>query len=167
MSFAAYIIFLSLCVSYLLVQASSKSGMIKLIAMIMLVHGYITSAVTLKEVSGYPTISSLPEEFEIIYARAIENNSNPFIELWVSYDIPNHEKFYAWFSMAPSMHNLTRVYRMPYTEENHEMVLKIQRRIIDGRTVGVSLEDSANMDVDLREGMQNYRIKHKGYRIKK
>jgi len=167
MIFAAYIIFLSLCVSYLLIQASSKSGIIKVIAITLLVHGYITSAVTLKDVSGYPTISDLPEEFKIVYARAVENNSKPFIELWITYNMPNHEKFYAWFSMAPSMHDLTRVHRLPYTEENHEMVLKIQQRIDNGRQVGVTLSDNDNGEIDLRNGMQNYRIRHKGYRIQK
>jgi len=168
MIFVAYIIFLSLCVSYLLVSSAKSSGIIKLIAITLLAHGYATSAVTLQQVSGYPTISSLPREFKIIYARAVEGNSNPFIEIWVSYDMSNNNKFYAWFSMAGSMNDLTRVYRMPYNEKNHEMVLKIQKQVIEGKTVGIMISDEeGNGEVDLRDGMQNYRIRHKGYRIQK
>ena len=50
-------------------------------------HGYITGVTTLREVSGYPTVSKLPKEFEVIYGRIIEKEGDSFIELWVSYEL--------------------------------------------------------------------------------
>jgi len=167
MIFSVYIILLSLCVSYLLVSSSKTSGIIKVIAITLLIHGYVTSAVTLKQASGYPTTSELPEKFQILYGRVIEDNSKPFIELWISYDMGRGHKIFAWFSMAGNMDDLTRVYRMPYTEENHEMLLKIQRKIIFGERVGIVRSDSEGNELDLRNGMQNYNIQYKGYTIQK
>ena len=167
MSFILYIILISSCVAYLLVSSSKTSGWLKIFAIVLLLHGYITSAVTLNHVSGYPTVESLPSKFEVLYGRIVEGEGKPFIELWVSYDLSLNNKIHAWFSMAGNMNNLTRVYRMPYSEENHEMVLKIQEKILEGKIVGVVLSDQENDEIDLREGMENYRINHKGYAIQK
>ena len=123
MSFALYVILISSCVAYLLVLTSKSTGWLKLFAVLLLMHGYITGVTTLREVSGYPTVSKLPKEFEVIYGRIIEKEGDSFIELWVSYELSLNDKLHALFSMAGNMNDLTRVYRMPYSEENHEMIL--------------------------------------------
>ena len=69
MSFALYVILISSCVAYLLVLTSKSTGWLKLFAVLLLMHGYITGVTTLREVSGYPTVSKLPKEFEVIYGR--------------------------------------------------------------------------------------------------
>jgi hypothetical protein len=97
----------------------------------------------------------------------LEENNDPFIELWVSYEMNSTNKFFAWFSLSGEMHNLSRVYRIPYTEENHEMVLKIQKKLLRGEKVGIIQDANKTGDVDLRDGMMNYRIKNKGYLIQK
>jgi hypothetical protein len=72
-----------------------------------------------------------------------------------------------WFSLGGEIHNLSRVYRIPYTEENHEMVLSIQKKLLEGKKVGIIQEQGTGSDVDLRDGLLNYKIKHNGYLIQK
>lgn len=167
MSFAIYLIGLSFAVCYMLISSSKTSGLVKILSIVLLVHGYITSGATLKQASGYPTIAELPEKFDILYARVLEENNDPFIELWITHNMSQTSKFFAWFSLSGEMHNLSRVYRIPYTEENHEMVLKIQKKILRGERVGVIQGSNHTGDVDLRDGMMNYKIKHRGYLIQK
>tara|TARA_B100000674_G_C37832592_1_gene911272 strand:- start:217 stop:720 length:504 start_codon:yes stop_codon:yes gene_type:complete len=167
LSFALYVILISSCVAYLLVLTSKSTGWLKLFAVLLLMHGYITGVTTLREVSGYPTVSKLPKEFEVIYGRIIEKEGDSFIELWVSYELSLNDKLHALFSMAGNMNDLTRVYRMPYSEENHEMILKIQEKILEGKVVGIILSDQEGTEIDLRQGAENYRIEHKGYSIQK
>ena len=88
MSFAIYIILLSICVGFILSTNSLTSNPIKALVVIMLIHGYLTTWATYKQVSGYPTVEQVPKKFEIIWARVVESSSGNFIELWINYDSP-------------------------------------------------------------------------------
>ena len=168
MSFAVYIILLSACVAFILSTSSLTSRPVKVLVVIMLIHGYITSWATYKEVSGYPTVDQVPKKFEIIWARAVESDSGNFIELWVDYENSNIDKLIARFSLAHSWENISRVHRLPYTKDNHKMVLEIQGKIEMGEKVGViNKDDNPNSDLDLRQGSENYSIDFESKKITK
>ena len=168
MSFAIYIILLSVSVALILAKSSLTSKPIRAIVVILLIHGYVTSWATYKQVSGYPTVDELPKKFEIVWIRVIEAPPEDFIELWISYDTPILDKVVARFSLAHSWNNISRVYRIPYNDENHEMALEIQRKIERGEKTGVINNDSnSNNDIDLREGTENYSIEFESKKITK
>jgi hypothetical protein len=167
MSFVIYLVGLSFAISYLLISSTKTSSLVKILGIIFLVHGYITSISTLEQVSGYPSTANMPHKFDILYARVLENNDNPFIEIWASHKMNYTNKFFAWFALGGEIHNLSRVYRIPYTEENHEMVLSIQKKLLEGEKVGIIQEQGSGSNVDLRDGLVNYKIKNSGYLIQK
>ena len=168
MSFAIYIVLLSICIAFILSTNSLTSKPIKVIVIIMLVHGYLTSWATYKQVSGYPTAGQVPDKFEIIWARVVESSSGDFIELWINYDTPFIDKAISRFSLAHNWNNVSRVYRLPYTDKNHEMVIQIQKKIEIGEKVGIINENGdTNDDLDLREGAENYTIDFERRKITK
>lgn len=168
MSFAIYIVLLSACVSLILANSSLTSKPIRVLAVILLIHGYITSWSTYKQVSGYPTADSLPKKFEIVWARVVEEQSGDFIELWIDYDTPVLNKLVARFSLAHNWNDISRVYRIPYNNENHEMVLELQSKIKRGEKAGIINEDdSSNTSIDLRKGSKNYSIEFESKKITK
>lgn len=168
MSFAIYIILLSICVGFILSTNSLTSKPIKALVVIMLIHGYLTTWATYKQVSGYPTVEQVPKKFEIIWARVVESSSGSFIELWINYDLPILDKFTARFSLSHGWDNVSRVYRLPYNDENHKMVLELQSKIEQGVKVGiVNKNEKSNSDLDLREGSENYTIEFESRKITK
>ena len=167
-SFAIYIILLSASVALILAKSSLTSHPVKALAVILLIHGYVTSWSTYKQVSGYPTGDELPRKFEILWVRVVEAEPENFIELWIKYDTPILDKITARFSLAHDWNNISRVYRIPYTDENHEMSLEIQKKIERGEKTGIINDDnSSNNDLDLREGAENYSIEFEGQKITK
>jgi hypothetical protein len=167
-SFAIYIILLSTCISLILSRSSLTSKPVRALAVILLIHGYVTSWSTYKQVSGYPTADVLPKKFEIVWARVVEEQSGDFIELWIDYDTPILSKLVARFSLAHGWNDISRVYRIPYSDENHEMVLEIQRKIEGGEKAGIINEDNnSNSSLDLREASENYSIEFESRKITK
>jgi len=167
-SFAIYIILLSVCVAFILSTSSLTSRPIKAIVVIALIHGYITSWATYKQVSGYPTQEQVPKKFEIIWARVVESSTEKFIEIWINYENPIVNKLVARFSLAHKWNNVSRVYRLPYDNKNHKMVMEIQGKIERGEKVGVINENGEpNSDIDLREGTQSYIIEFESKKITK
>ena len=78
------------------------------------------------------------------------------------------DKVTARFSLAHDWDNISRVYRIPYTDENHEMVLEIQKKIERGEKAGIINDDgSSNNDLDLRQGAENYSIEFESQKITK
>ena len=168
MSFAIYIILLSASVALILAKSSLTSHPVRALAVILLIHGYVTSWSTYKQVSGYPTADELPKKFEIVWVRVVEAQPENFIELWIKYDTPILGKAVARFSLAHNWRDISRVYRIPYTDENHEMALEIQKKIEQGEKTGIINDnDSSNNDLDLREGAENYSIEFEGQKITK
>ena len=168
MSFAIYIILLSTSISLILAKSSLTSHPVRALAVILLIHGYVTSWATYKEVSGYPTADEMPKKFEIVWVRVVEEQPKNFIELWIKYDVPVLDKVVARFSLAHNWNNISRVYRIPYTDENHEMALEIQKKIERGEKTGIINDnDSSNNDLDLRQGAENYSIEFEGQKITK
>ncbi len=47
------------------------------------------------------------------------------------------------------------------------MVLEIQKKLLRGEKVGIIQDSNGGNNIDLRDGMMNYKIKHKGYLIQK
>jgi hypothetical protein len=137
--------------------------------MFLLIHGFLTIFSTFKDVSGYPTTENLPEKFEVIYARVVEQHDNKFIEMWIKFDNGNLGKFYAMFSLAHGWHDVSRVYRMPYTRDNHEMILKIKKKLLVGERVGIKFDKSEkeNGEVNLREAEEKFRVDFESSRIPK
>ena len=167
-SFTIYIALLSISVALILSTSSLTSKPIKVLIVIMLIHGYLTSWATYKQISGYPTTSQTPKKFEIIWARVVESPAKDFIELWINYDMPILDKFTAKFSLAHRLNNVSRVYRLPYSEENHKMVMEIQGKIERGEKVGiVNKNGDPNSEIDLREGSENFIIEFEGQKITK
>ena len=167
-SFAVYIILLSTLVGLILAKSSSTAHPIRVLAVILLIHGYITSWATYKQISGYPTGDELPRKFEILWVRVVEAEPENFIELWVKYDTPVLDKLTARFSLAHDWSDISRAYRIPYTDENHEMSLEIQKKIERGEKSGIINNDnSANNDLDLRQGAENYSIEFESQKITK
>lgn len=168
MTFAIYIILLSVCVALILANSSLTSKPVRALAVILLIHGYVTSWSTYEQVSGYPTTADLPKKFEIVWARVVEEQSGNFIELWIDYDVSILNKLAARFSLAHGWNDISRVYRMPYSDENHEMVLELQSKIERGEKAGIINEtDSSNSSLDLREGSKNYSIEFESKKITK
>ena len=168
MSFAIYIAALGISTAFILARSSQTSNMVKIILVILLSHGYLTTWATFKQVSGYPTQGELPEEFEVLWARVIETQSEKTIELWVSYDAPILDKIVSRFSLAHGWNDISRVYRIPYTEENHRTVLDMQAKIEMGQKVGVILDpENVDTEIDLREAEQQYQVHMEGERITK
>ena len=87
-SFTIYIALLSISVALILSTSSLTSKPIKVLIVIMLIHGYLTSWATYKQISGYPTASQAPKKFEIIWARVVESSTEDFIELCINYYSP-------------------------------------------------------------------------------
>jgi hypothetical protein len=167
-SFIVYIALLSICIAFILSNSSLTSKPIKVLVVIMLIHGYMTSWATYKQVSGWPTTQQVPNKFEIIWARAIESQSGNIIELWISYDNSAMDKLMSRFSLAHGWNNISRVYRLPYNDKNHEMVLELQKKIEKGERVGIINQDkSLNGDLDIRDGVENYSIDFESKKITK
>ena len=165
MSFIAYIVLLSICVASVLTTKSLTSNILKVLIVVVLIHGYITTWSTYKQISGYPTTDELPQRFEIIWARVVESStSDDFIELWIASDTPVIDKIMARFSLAHSWNNVSRVYRIPYNAENHQAVLEIQKKIELGEKVGVK---NINKELDLRKGSEQYSIEFEEKKITK
>ncbi len=168
MSFAIYIILLSASFALILAKSSLTSHPIRILAVVLLIHGYITSWSTYKQISGYPTGDELPKKFEILWVRVVEAEPDDFIELWIKYDTPVLNKIEARFSLAHDWSDISRVYRIPYTDENHEMSLEIQKKIERGEKTGIINNDnSSNNDLDLRQGAENYSIEFESQKITK
>ena len=168
MSFAIYLILLSVCIAFILASSSLTSKPVRVLVIIMIIHGYLTSWATYKEVSGYPTSDQVPKKFEIIWARVVESSTDKFIEIWISYENSNVDKLIARFSLAHGWNNISRVYRLPYDDKNHKMVMEIQGKIEKGEKVGIINEkNDSNRDIDLREGAQNYFIEFESKKITK
>ena len=167
-SFAIYIILLSASVALILAKSSLTSHPVRALAVVLLIHGYVTSWATYKQVSGYPTADELPKKFEIIWVRIVEAQPEDFIELWINYDTPTTDKVIARFSLAHNWSNISRVYRIPYSDENHKMALEIQKKIERGEKTGIINDDgSSNNNIDLREGAENYSIEFESKKITK
>ena len=168
MSFIIYIALLSVCVAFILSTNSLTSKPVKVIVVIMLIHGYTTSWATYRQVSGYPTTQQVPNKFEIIWARVVESQSGDFIELWISYENTIVDKLVSRFSLAHGWDNVSRVYRLPHSDENHEMVMKIQEKIELGEKVGIINENGdPNSDLDLRSGTESFSIEFESNKISK
>jgi|TARA_R110001583_G_scaffold16272_14_gene66751 hypothetical protein len=167
-SFIIYIALLSVCVAFILSTNSLTSKPVKVIVVIMLIHGYTTSWATYRQVSGYPTTQQVPNKFEIIWARVVESQSGDFIELWISYENTIVDKLVSRFSLAHGWDNVSRVYRLPHSDENHEMVMKIQEKIELGEKVGIINENGdPNSDLDLRSGTESFSIEFESNKISK
>jgi len=167
-SFIVYIVLLSVAVALIWSTSSLTSKPIKALMIFLLAHGYLTSWATYKQISGYPTTEQTPQRFEIIWARVVESSSEDFIELWINYDAPIMDKVAARFSLAHGWNNISRVYRMTYSEENHEMVMKIQGKIERGERVGIiNMKGDSSGEVDLREGSKQFTIEFESKKITK
>ncbi len=167
--FAIYIFLLSVAVSFILAKSSLTSKTAKVFLIFLLIHGFLTVFSTFKEVSGYPTSAPLPEKFEVIYARVVEQHDNKFIELWVKFDNSNLDKIYAMSSLAHDWSDISRVYRMPYTRDNHEMVLEIKKKLRIGERVGIKLDKKSirSGEVNLRKAEEKFRVDFESTRIPK
>jgi hypothetical protein len=167
MTFAIYIAILSIIVIMIFAKSSQTSTAFRVFLVILLAHGYMTTWSTFKQVSGYPTAQDLPKEFEVLWARVVETGEEKFIELWILYDTPTMGKIMARFSLAHGWNNVSRVYRIPYSEENHQLVIEMQRKVREGKKVGITLDPSIDNDIDLREAEQRYSIEAQRTRIRK
>jgi hypothetical protein len=166
LSFIIYIALLSICIASLLATGSATSRPIKVIAMIALVHGYLTIGSTYKQISGYPTFEKLPEKFEIIWARVVESDSEKFIEIWINYDGSIRGYILDTFSLASRVSHISRVYRIPYSEENHRTIVELQKKIQRGEKVGINnIDNKSNGEIDLRKSEGKFRSDYESKRI--
>jgi len=167
MSFVAYVAVLSMIVAMMFAKSSKTSTGFRVLLIILLFHGYMTTWSTFKQISGYPTAQELPEEFEVLWARVVESGEGKFIELWILHDTPVMGKIMARFSLAHDWGDVSRVYRIPYTEENHQAVLEMQGKMREGRKVGVIMDPNMDGEIDLREAEQRYSIEAQRRMIRK
>jgi hypothetical protein len=167
--FALYIFLLSVTVSFILAKSSLTSSTAKVFLILLLMHGFLTVSSTFKEVSGYPTATNLPKKFEVIYARVVEQHDNKFIEMWIKFDTGTLDKIYALFSLAHEWNDISRVYRLPYTRDNHEMVLEIEKKILAGEKVGIKFDKKSLRagEVNLRKAEEKFRVDFESRRIPK
>ena len=150
------------------VKSSQTSSLIRIILALLLVHGHLTVWPTFKSISGYPTTAELPSEFELVYGRVVEEHDTKFIELWVKYDLTPMGKFTSFFTMHFEMEDITRVFRTQYTKENHEFIIEMTKRITEGSTVGIKLEDGEKKrQLDLHEGEKDFRVEYENKIITK
>ena len=167
MSFVAYVAILSIIVAMIFAKSSQTSTGFRVILLVLLFHGYMTTWSTFKQISGYPTAQELPEEFEVLWARVVENGEDKFIELWISSDTPVAGKLMARFSLAHDWGDISRVYRIPYSEDNHQTVLMMQGKVREGKKVGVIMDPNLDGEIDLREAEQRYSIEAQRRQIRK
>jgi len=166
--FILYVIVLSSIVALIFARSSLTSSLTRVILAILLIHGYLTVYSTFTAVSGYPTTKKLPNKFEVVYARVVEDHDEKFIELWIKYELPYMEKVYSYFSMHFEMNNITRVFRLPYTRENHEFVLDATKKITRGGIVGIKLEEKdKKRNVSLSEGEKDFSVEYESRVITK
>ncbi len=159
--FVWYIFVLSAVISMIFAKSSMTSNAAKMFVVLLLVHGHLTVWPTFKTISGYPTAADLPSEFEVVYARVVEEHDSKFIELWIKYDVPVTGEFLSFFSMHFESNDLSRVFRMPYTKENHEFVNEMTEKIMKGDAVGVKFKDNdQKRNLDLREGEKDFRVEY-------
>ena len=72
-----------------------------------------------------------------------------------------HTNFLSFFSMHFESNDLSRVFRMPYTKENHEFVNEMTEKIMKGDAVGVKFKDNdQKRNLDLREGEKDFRVEY-------
>ena len=78
------------------------------------------------------------------------------------------DKITARFSLAHDWNNISRVYRIPYTEENHGMVVKIQGKIELGERVGIiNINNDSSEEIDLRSGSEQFTVEFENKKITK
>ena len=94
MLFSLYILLLSSVVLSAIAVSSKKPTIANIVLATLLSHGYLTTYATMKEVSGYSTNDNLPEEFEVVWARVVEDQGEKYIEMWALYETQFHDRLH-------------------------------------------------------------------------
>jgi hypothetical protein len=167
--FFLYLILLTTIFLWFFIQTDANR-FIKFISIIFLLHGYLTVVGTFEEISGYPTTENLPERSEIKWGEAVEPNTatgyKGHIDIWVVHRSSMVESFLSYFSLADNG-AVSRIYRIPYTKENHKALKGIKDRIKKGKHTGVAVDKRNPTNVNLAEAMQKYAITYDSVMMKK
>ena len=168
MLFSLYVLLLSSAVLGTIAVSSKKPTIANIVLATLLSHGYLTTYATMKEVSGYSTNDDLPKEFEVVWARVVEDQGDKYIEMWALYDTQFHDRFYSKFSLASVPNTISRVHILPYSVESHEFVLEAQEKINSGQKIGMVLEvDKELGEIDLRKSESEFQIRYENSKIVK
>ena len=168
MFFSLYILLLSSAVLGTIAASSKKPTIANIVLATLISHGYLTTYATMKEVSGYSTNDDLPNEFEVVWARVVEDQGEKYIEMWALYDTQFHDRFYSKFSLASVPGTISRVHILPYSSDSHEFVLEAQEKITSGQKIGMVLEvDEELGEIDLRKSESEFQIRYENSKIVK
>lgn len=172
MTFLIYIVAFTCCFLYFFIRVRGNT-LIKALLVFLLIHGYITVFSTINHVSGYPTSERMPEDVVMLWGDIAEPAKNPeregHIDIWVSHDATFLESFLKEYSLADISNKVSRVYRLPYTKENHKFIRNAKHRIIAGKRVGLKLAtiEKASGAYDLSAAEKLYKIEYNSQRLKK
>jgi hypothetical protein len=169
MMFFVYLILLSTCFLYFFFHVKGKR-VLKVVGVVLFLHGYLTIHSTVAELSGYPTTESIPESVQVLWGNAVEPNPSEefpgYIDLWVVHNPTQEEDWFSLMSLADEG-KVSRIYRIPYTKKDHKALKEMVDRIKRGKRVGLALEKKGKSILDLSEAQQRYNIRYNSIMIKK
>ena len=169
MIFSIYLILLSAIFLYFFLHVKGKK-IIKFFGILILLHGYMTISSTFAEISGYPTFEIMPERAQVVWGIAAEPTPTEdflgYIDLWVVHSPNKVETWFQWFSLS-QRGKVSRVYRIPYTKENHKALKGIKAKLKKGKHVGLARDKKDYSKFDLSKAQQRYSIEYNSVKIKK
>jgi len=169
MIFAVYLLCLSVGFLWLFFHVEGKK-LLKFIAVVLFLHGYLTVYSTINELSGYPTRESMPEMTQVLWGIATMPNPSEdfsgYIDLWVLHEAAKEEEWLDWFSLAHKG-QVSRVYRIPYTKKNHDELKMITSKIQKGKRIGLAIDKKSGTRLDLSEAQQKYGVVYESIKLKK
>ena len=169
MTLLLYLILITACFLYFFIHTKSKIY-IKLFAILLLSHGYLTVYSSVETLSGYPTKEEMPEVVQVLWGVAVEpipvEDFPGYIDLWVIHTPTIEEGWMDWFSLA-ERNKVSRIYRIDYTKKNHESLKALTDRLKKGKHVGLTIDKKSNNSIDISEAQQRYSINYNSIRIEK
>jgi len=166
--FTIYLIILTTICLYFFIQTGAHK-FFKYLVIFLLLHGYLTVGATVSELAGYPTQDDLPSEVEIIWGKASEPKPEikypGHIDLWVIHRTSLLESVFRSFSLA-NQYGTSRIYRIPYSKENHQMLVGIQASIKKGKHVGMVFGKDRGT-IDFESAMEKYHMNYQSTVIPK
>lgn len=169
MIFSLYLVCLSVIFLYFFFHVEGKKPM-KLLGVVLFLHGHLAVYSTVNELSGYPTREDMPEMAHVLWGNAVEPQPSVefsgYIDLWVMYEPTSGETWLSWFSLA-DRGQVSRVYRLPYTKKNHDSLKGVLAKLKRGKRVGLAFDRKSNSTMDLSEAQQKYGVAYEGIKLKK
>ena len=163
MKFVILCLIVSTILSFILSKHNGISSGSKIIAVVFFVLFSLASYDSLRKVSGYPSVSELPLEAEIVWGRVVEAEEK-YIEVWVLFERSYEDKIFSFYHKE---NPISRVYRMKYTKKRHRAMLQILEAIKNGEKQGIKRKVSKSALDSFEQSVKRYNVESKRMMIKK